>query len=108
MGDYHDLYLKTDVPILADVFENFRKTSMQYYNLDISHYFSSPVFAWDAMLKMTGARLELITDIDMYLLVEKGLREGVSYIANRYSQPDKYLSDCDKDKREFLFNVFRC
>ena len=59
MGDYDDLYLKTDVPILADVFENFRKTSMQYYNLDISHYFSSPGFAWDAMLKMTGARLEL-------------------------------------------------
>ena len=71
MGDYHDLYLKTDVLIFADVFENFRKTSMQYYNLDPSHYFSSPGFALDAMLKMTGASLELITDIDMYLM-EKG------------------------------------
>ena len=109
MGDYHDLYLKTDVLIFADVFENFRKTSMQYYNLDPSHYFSSPGFALDAMLKMTGASLELITDIDMYLMEEKGLRGGwgggrgevgdVSYIANRYLKSNnKYLSDYDKDK----------
>ena len=60
MGDYQDLYLKIDVLILADVFENFRKTSMPYYNLDPSPYFS-PGFAWDAILKMTGASLELIT-----------------------------------------------
>ena len=60
MGDYHDIYLKSDVLILADVFENFRKTSKQYYNLDPVHYFSCPGFAWDAMLKMTGINLELI------------------------------------------------
>ena len=64
MGDYHDSYLQTAVLILANVFENFRKTSMYYYNLDPSHYFSSPGFAWDAMLKITGASFELITDID--------------------------------------------
>ena len=54
MGDYHDLYLKADVLILADVFENFRKTGKEYYNFDPAHYFSCPGFAWDAMLKMTG------------------------------------------------------
>ena len=59
MGDSHDLYLKTDVLLLADVFEIFRKTSMQYYNLDPSHYFSSEGFAWNAMLKMTGASLKI-------------------------------------------------
>ena len=53
-GDYHDLYLKSDVLILVDVFENFRKTGKEYYNLDPAHYFSCPDFAWDAMLKMTG------------------------------------------------------
>ena len=99
IGDYHDLYLTSDVLILADVFEKFRKTSKQYYNLDPVHYFSCPGFAWDAMLKMIGINLELITDIDMYQMVAKGLRGGTSYIANRYSEPNnKYMCDYDKDK----------
>ena len=99
MGDYHDHYLKSDVLILADVFENFRKTDKEYHNLDPAHYFSCPGFAWDAMLKMIDINLELITDIDMYQMVEIGLRGGVSYIANRYSKPNnKYLSDYDKNK----------
>ena len=93
MGDYHDLYLKSDVLILADVFKNVRKTDKEYYNLDPAHYFSCPGFAWDAMLKMTDSNLKLITDIDMYQMVETGLRGGVSYIVNRYSKPNnKYLS----------------
>ena len=97
MEDYHDLYLKSDVLILADVLENFRKTCNEYYNLDPAHYFSCAGFALDAMLKMTDINLELITDIDMYQMVEKGLLGGVSYIANRYSKPNnKYLSDNDK------------
>ena len=99
MGDYHDLYFKSDVLIIADVFENFRKTGKEYYNLDPAHYFSCPGFGWDAMLKMTDINLELMTDIDMYQMVETGLRGGVSYIANRYSKPNnKYLSDYDKNK----------
>ena len=59
MGDYHDIYLKSDVLILADVFENFRKTSKEYYNLDPAHYFSCPGFAWHAMLLMIYIILEL-------------------------------------------------
>ena len=68
----------------TDVFENFRKTCMQYYKLDPCHYFTSPGLSWDAMLNMTNIKLELMTEIDMFQFIEKGMRGGVSYIANRY------------------------
>ena len=86
MGEYHDLYLKTDILLLTDVFENFRKTCLTYYKLDPLHYITSPGLAWDAMLKMTGINLELITDIEMQLFIEKGLRDGISYIAHRHAE----------------------
>ena len=94
MGDYHDLYLKSDTLLLADIFENFRKTCLQYYKLDPCHYFSSPGLSWDAMLKMTNVKLELMTDIDMFQFIEKGLRGGTSYIANRFGEANnKYMKN---------------
>ena len=99
MGEYHDLYLKTDILLLTDVFENFRKTCLTYYKLDPLHYITSPGLAWDAMLKMTGINLELITDIDMQLFIEKGLRGGISYIAHRHAEANnKYMKNFDLDK----------
>ena len=95
MGDYHDLYLKSDTLLLADIFENFRKTCLQYYKLDPCHYFSSPGLSWDAMLKMTEVKLELINDIDMYQFIEKGMRGGISYIANRFSEANNKSSRGD-------------
>ena len=86
MGEYHDLYLKSDILLLADVFENFRKTCQQYYGLDPPHYFTSPGLSWDAMLKMTEIKLELMSDVDMFQFIEKGMRGGISYIANRYGE----------------------
>ena len=86
MGDYHDLYLKIDVLLLADIFEKFIKTYLNYYGLDACHYFSSPGLSWDAMLKMTGIELELISDTDMHLFIEKGMRGGISYIAKRHTK----------------------
>ena len=92
MGDYHDLYLKSDILLSADVFENFRKTCLQYYKLDPCHYFTSPGLSWDSMLKMTNIKLELMTDIDMFQFIESGMRGGTSYIANRYGAANnKYM-----------------
>ena len=74
MGEYHDLYLKSDVLLLADAFENFRKTCMQYDKLDPCHYFTSPRLSWDAMLKMTDIKLEfIITDVTMFQFIEKDM-----------------------------------
>ncbi|XP_068757392.1 uncharacterized protein [Montipora capricornis] len=97
MGEYHDLYLKSDILLLADVFENFRKTSLEYYKLDPCHYFTSPGLSWDAMLKMTNIKLELMTDVDMFQFIEKGMRGGISYIANRYGKANnKYMKTYDE------------
>ena len=71
MGDYHDPYLKTDILLLADISEKFINACLEYYELDRCHYFSSPGLSWDAMIKMTKIELELISDVDMHLLLKK-------------------------------------
>ena len=97
MGEYHDLYLKSDVLLLAGVFESFRKTCLQYYKLDPCHYFTSPGLSWNAMLKMINIKLELMTDVDMFQFIEKGMRGGVSYIANRHGKANnKYMNKYDE------------
>ena len=83
MVDHHDLYLKTDGLLLVKVFERFINTCLEYYGLHLCHYFSSPGLSWDAMLKMTGIELELISDIDLHLFIEKGMRGGISYLAKQ-------------------------
>ena len=97
MGEYHDLYLKSDILLLADVFQKFRRTCLEFYKLDPCHYFTSPGLSWDAMLKMTNIKLELMVDIDMFQFIEKGMRGGISYIANRYGKANnKYMKKYDK------------
>ena len=99
MGEYHDLYLKSDILLLTDVFENFRKACQQYYGLDPAHYFTSPGLSWDAMLKMTETELELISDVDMFQFIEKGMRGGISYIANRYGKANnKYIKNYNPEE----------
>ena len=99
MGEYHDLYLQSDVLLLTDVFENFTNTCMQYYGLDPCHYFTSPGLSWDALLKMTKVKLELMTDVNMYQFIEKRMRGGVSYIANRYGKANnKYMKEYNENE----------
>ena len=89
MGEYHDLYLKTDILLLCDVFEKFISVCLKDYGLDPCHYISSPSLSWDAMLKMTGIRLEKINNIDVHLFLEKRIRGSVSCISKRYSKSDE-------------------
>ena len=89
LGFYHDLYLKTDVFLLSRVHEKFISVCLKDYGLDPCHYFSSPGLGWNAMLKMTGIRLEKINNIDVHLFLEKVMRGGVSYISKRCSKSDE-------------------
>ena len=99
MGDYHDLYLKTDVLLLADVFEKFIGTCLEYYRLDPCHCFSSPRLNWDAMPKVTKVEFELIEDIGKHLFVQKEMKGGIFYIARRCSKENnKYMKSNDPDK----------
>ena len=74
LGDYHDLYVQSDTLLLADVFENFRNKYIEIYELDPAHFLLAPGLAWQACLKKTKVKLELLTDIDMLLMFEKGTR----------------------------------
>ena len=101
MRDYHDLYLKTYVLLLADVFERFRDICLHHYELDPAWYFTAPGLAWDACLKMTQVELELLHDQDMLLMVEKGIRGGVSMISTRYGKANNKYMTQDRDGEEY-------
>ena len=106
LSDYHDLYLKTDFLLLADVSEKFINTCLEYYGLDPCHYFSCPGLSWDPMLKMTGIELGLTSDMDKYFFIKKGMRGGISYIAKRYIKANnKYMTDYDSSE-ESKFIVY--
>ena len=105
LQDYHDLYNEADVLLLADVFENFRDICIKNYKLDPAHYYTAPGLAWDAALKVTNVELELLSDIDMLLMVEKGIRGGVSMISTRYGKANnKYMGDSfiKKDPSKYI------
>ena len=96
MKDYHDLYLKYDLLLLADVFQKFRNNSLKNYGLFQGHYLSTPGLSWDAMLKQIKIELKLIPDTDMFIFFEKGTRGGSSYIFNRNNKANnEYLKFYD-------------
>ena len=98
MRDYHDLYLKTDVLLLSDVMENYRNVCIDNYKLDPLWYYTVPGLAWDAALKISKIKLELLTDPDMYLMVENGIRGGISTIMKRYAKANNPYIGKIRDK----------
>ena len=99
LGDYHDLYVRSDTLLLADVFENFRNACLNNYELDPTHFVSLPGLAWQVCLKKTNVELELITDYDMLLMIEYGIRGGKFHAIQQYAKANnKYMKDYNKDK----------
>ncbi|XP_074028853.1 uncharacterized protein [Leptinotarsa decemlineata] len=108
LGQYVDLYMKTDILLLADVFEKFRASCLRTHNLDPAHYFTLPGLTWDAMLKYTKVELELVTDLDMFLFVERGIRGGLSQVCSkrRAHANNKYLNNHDPSKPDTYLMYF--
>jgi len=101
--EYSDTYLKTDILLLADIFENFRDCCVASYGLDPAYYYTLPGFTWDAMLKHTRINFELFTDIDMVMFVERGIRGGLSQCSGRYARTNnKYMKSYDPSKSSYL------
>ena len=99
LGEYHDLYIQLDTVLLADVFENFRDKCMEIYKIDPAYFLSAPGLAWQACLKKTGVELDLLTDIDMLLMFEEGIRGGMCQATYRYAKANnKYMTNYDKNK----------
>ena len=99
LGQYHDLYVQSDTLLLADVFENFRDMCVKVYELDPAHFLLLPGLAWQACLKKTNIELELLTDYDMLLMVEEGIRGGICHTIHRYAKANnKYMKNYNKDE----------
>ena len=98
LGEYHDLYVQTDKLLLADVFENFRNMCLDIYKLDLVYFVSAPGLAWQACFKKTGIKLELLTDYDMILMTEKGIKGGICQSTYRYAKANnKYMKNYNKN-----------
>ena len=101
LGDYHDLCLRTDVVLLANVYEAFRDTCLKHYKLDPAHFYTSPGLAWKGCLKHTVIKLELLTNSDMLLMFERGIRGGITQAVRKYaSANNKYMGDRFDPKSE--------
>ena len=97
LEEYHDLCVQSDTFLLADIFENFRNMYLNIY-LDPVYYLSAPGLAWQACLKNTEVKLELITDYDMILIIENGIRSGICQATHKYAKVNnKYMKDYNKN-----------
>ena len=91
--------MQSDTLLLADVFENFRYMCLKEYELDPAHFLSLPGLAWQACLKKTNIELELLTDYDMLLMVEEGIRDGICHSIHRYAKANnKYMKNYNNNE----------
>ena len=98
LGEYYDSYVQSDTLLLSDVFENFRNMCLKIYELDPVYFVSAPGLAWQACLKMTIVKLELLTDYDMILMTENSIKGGICQATYRYAKAnDKYMKNYDKN-----------
>ena len=98
LGEYYDLCVQSYTLLLADICENFRNKCIEIYELYPVHFFSAPGLAWQSALKKTEVKLELLTDIDMLLMVEKGIRSGIVHAIHKYAKANnKYMKNCDNN-----------
>ena len=98
LGEYHDLYVQSDTLLFADVFEKFRETYLEIYQLDPAHFLSAPGLVWQACLRKTRVKLELLTDYDKFLMVESGIRGGICQSIHRYAEANnKYMKNYNKN-----------
>ena len=103
LGSYHDLYVQSDTLLLADVFNNFRDLCIKEYELDPAHFLSLPGLAWQASLKKTNIELELLTDYDMPLMVEEGIRGGICHSIHRYAKANnKYMKNYNNEESSYI------
>ena len=99
LGEYHDLYVQSDTLLLADVFNSFRNLCVETYQLDPAYFLSLPGLAWQACLKRTEVKLELISDIDMLFMIEEGIKGGICHSVLRHTKANnKYMKDYDENK----------
>lgn len=109
MGEYTDLYLKTDVLLLSDIFQKFRKTCKQHYNLDPAFYVTAPSLSFDAMLLKTGVQLELVSDLSIVRMIQSGIRGGLCMCSYRYAKANhKYMPDYDTSKQQCFISYIDC
>ena len=115
LGQYQDLYVKTDTLLLADVFENFRSFCLSNYKLDPANYVTLPGIAWDACLRMSNTTLQLLTDKEMYEFIESGIRGGYACIVKRFAKANNpYIHDFNpKDPISYILyldanNLYGC
>ena len=98
LGDYHDLYVQSDILLLSDVFEESRRTCIKEYGIDPCHSVSAPGLSWEACLKITNVKLEFLTDMDMLLIFEKGIKGGISQAIHKYAKANnKYMKNYNKN-----------
>ena len=103
LGDYHDIYVQSDVLLLADVFQNFRNQCLKTYDLDPANFLTLPSLAWQAYLKVSNVRLDLVTNSEMILVIEEAVRGGITQVITKFLEAqNKYIQNYDQNKDSSL------